>query len=133
MGAIVKVSCEHCGKEWQCAVGSGMFLGGRDEIANAFLEKEQKKVGRLLDSCGPFSYNFYYRSGICNCCKNVVSLPVLVCSGKDGEETYVGLCPICGKHARVMMKACYEGKKAEEICPSCGSRGLFAKEVGMWD
>lgn len=132
MGTILKAACKHCGKEWRCAVGSGLYLGGRDDILNAFLEKEREKVGRLFDACELFSYDFHYQPGICNCCKAVVRVPVFISISGGEKNVYVGLCPQCGKRTK-MPVVCQDGNGGEETCPFCGSRSLAFTEVGIWD
>lgn len=133
MGRILKVSCASCGKEWQYTVGSGMYLGTREEILNAFLEKERAEIERRFDACEFPGYDFHYRLGICSCCKDVVRVPVLITPSEKKNEVYVGYCPHCGKRTRTPEEGWTDTEEKREVCPCCGSRALIAKEVGTWD
>lgn len=133
MGRILKVSCASCGKEWQYAVGSGMYLGTREEILNAFLEKERAEVGRRFDACEFPGYDFHYRLGICGFCKNVVRVPVFVAPSRKKNAVYVGCCPQCGRRTRTPEEGWTNVEEYREVCPSCSSRALIVKGVGTWD
>lgn len=133
MGRILKINCDSCRKEWQYAVGSGMYLGTREEILDAFLEKERAEVGRRFDACEFLGYDFHYSLGICSCCKNVVRVPVFRSSSEIDNAVYVGYCPLCGKRIRMPEAGWTDAEENREACPSCGSRALTVKEVGMWD
>lgn len=133
MGRILKVNCASCRKEWQYAVGSSMYLGTREEILNAFLEKERAEVGRRFDACEFPGYDFHYRLGICSCCKNVVRVPVFIAPSGKKNAVYVGYCPQCGRRTRAPEEGWTDVEEHREVCPSCGSRALIVKEVGTWD
>lgn len=133
MGSILKVNCASCGKEWQYAVGSGMYLGTREEILDAFLEKERAEVARRFDACEFSGYDFHYCLGICSCCKNVVRVPVFSAPSGKKNAVYRGCCPQCGKRTRTPVEGWTDEEENRERCPSCGSRELVAKEVGIWD
>lgn len=133
MGRILKVSCTSCGKEWQYAVGSGMYLGTREEILNAFLEKERVEIAGRFDACEFPGYDFHYRLGICSCCKNVVRVPVFITPSEKDKGIYTGCCPQCEKRVRIPMDGWTDAEENREMCPSCGSGMLAVKEVGTWD
>lgn len=134
MGRILKINCASCGKEWQYAVGSGMYLAGQEEILNAFSEKEKAEAESMFETCDPpGSYDFHYSLGICRRCKSVVRVPVFVTHSAGEKNTLVGGCPQCGKQVKASESAWKEAEENRETCPSCSGGTLSIKTVGRWD
>lgn len=125
MGEIIKVCCKACKKEWRCMEGSGLLYGKRENIIEAFSERERAEVTVQIERSAIPAYDFTYQLTICHHCKNVINVPVLV-TGED--ETYVGSCPACGRKVKLLP---LEPEKT--ACPVCKSKALEAETVGHWD
>lgn len=133
MGEIINVRCKSCKREWQCFTGSGLLYGKKEHILAAFSEGERRHVESLFAASAIPAYDFQYRLAVCGHCHNVVAVPTL--GMMDSEETYVGLCPLCGKKTKNFCPAEMEIELwcEDMACPVCKSQGLYTEEGGYWD
>lgn len=125
MGAIVGISCESCGTEWNGWTGCGMQHGVLENVAPLFPEKIRDILMEYaeIDNCPIFDFGF--QLAVCGNCTDVVSIPVLKLQG--GDISYTGVCPNCGKKARLIKDM------SKTHCPVCGRNTLRASETGRWD
>lgn len=125
MGEIKDVRCGACGAKWRCMEGSGLLYGKKENIIDAFPERERPEVIAQIERSEIPAYDFNFRLTVCHHCKNVVNVPVLVTV--DGE-IHVGACPACGRKAKLLVS-----ELEKTACPVCRNKALKVEEGGHWD
>ncbi len=126
MGAIIKISCGNCKKEWTTNWGAGYLYGSVDVAIEALgLKKEDLPTDKMKTMEEPWI--FENKIGICDKCQSIQSFPYLklINSGKE----YYTKCEVCGNDLREIEI----DDKIEEKCPVCGNFGLDVEKTGYWD
>lgn len=125
MGKIEKISCHHCGQNWECRTGCGISHGSLKEIAKLYEKEMAEEIRALAQQLPPVLYDFSFHAAQCMYCRNIVSIPIL--SIKQSGKSYMGTCPVCDKNTE------FQQNIGQMTCPACNVAGLEQSEIGRWD
>lgn len=125
MGAIVRISCESCGTEWSCRTGCGIHHGVLKNVAPLFPDDIRNTLMEYAERSECPMFDFGFQPAVCENCVGIISIPVLRIH--DGNISYTGVCPDCGKKAHLIKDIL----KAQ--CPVCGRNALKTSKTGFWD
>ncbi len=125
MGRINEFTCSSCNTTWQVRLGHGLGHAMLESVLEEFSEENQQKI--LEDTEGEEfpSFEFQFRTAICQRCKNVVAVPVITLL--QSGQTYFNGCPDCGNSVIIPEQG------SEMSCPNCGKAALTEEEIGRWD
>lgn len=122
MGEIQKVTCNQCGRSWECKTGCGLIHGRMDFIVKEFPYRIQQKINADFSKHPLSFFDFAYHIAECPVCQSLVSVPTL--SIEDSGNVFTGSCPECGK---ILYP------KEIIACPVCHDTSLSVQEIGGWD